>query len=112
MNYQDKISRTISQFIYSQLPATVHLDFEKPLTGKTDRTLFTRFLELYYEFLEQNVLVSLTDKSNNSIQLLQSDMIGEVKREVVPGLHGELMRLPGYRDIDLTKETLKSNWII
>ena len=109
MNYQDKISRTISQFIYSQLPATVHLDFEKPLTGKTDRTLFTRFLELYYEFLEQNVLVSLTDKSNNSIQLLQSDMIGEVKREVVPGLHGELMRLPGYRDIDLTKETLKSN---
>ena len=68
-----------------------------------------RFLELYYEFLEQNVLVSLTDKSNNSIQLLQSDMIGEVKREVVPGLHGELMRLPGYRDIDLTKETLKSN---
>ena len=108
MNYQDKISRTISQFIYSQLPATVHLDFEKPLSGKPDRTLFTRFLELYYEFLEQNVLVSLTDKANSSIHLLQSNMLGEVNREVVPGLYGELMRLPWYRDIDLVKESLKS----
>tara|TARA_B100000809_G_scaffold7337_1_gene7236 strand:- start:19158 stop:25595 length:6438 start_codon:yes stop_codon:yes gene_type:complete len=109
MNYQDKISRTISQFIYSQLPATIHLDFEKPLSGKTDRTLFTRFLEVYYEFLEQNVLATLADKSNNSIGISQSSMIGEFVNESVPGLHGELMRLTGYRDVDLIKDDLKYN---
>ena len=109
MNYQDKISRTISQFIYSQLPATIHLDFEKPLTGKPDRSLFTRFLELYYEFLEKTASLTITDKAANSIGSGQDRMIGEYSNESVPGLYGELMRISGYRDVDLVKESLKQN---
>ena len=97
MKYQDKISRTISQFVYSQLPATVHMDFEKPVTGKTDRTLFTRFIELYYEFLEKSVDFTIGDKQDEGITLSADTMLGEIIDDAVPGLHGELMRLPGYR---------------
>ena len=104
MQYQDKIKRTISQFIYSQLPTTVHLDFDKPITS--DRSLFTRFLEVYYEFLERGLITTIADKKDDSIGLLQDDMIGKTIGESVPELHGELMRLPSYRDIDLTKESL------
>ena len=53
--------------------------------------------------------MTITDKAANSIGSGQDRMIGEYSNESVPGLYGELMRISGYRDVDLVKESLKQN---
>ena len=99
MLHKDKIQRKISPFIHSQLPLYLDLHYDKVDDGSI--SVFGRFMQLYYEWLETSYDATIDDFKFQSIQQV-SDM-------AISGLHSEngnvydrLVRLESFRDVDNT----------
>ena len=63
MLHNEQIKKTISTFIESQLPLYLELNYDK-VAGK-DISKFGRFMQLYYEWLEQSNPATIDDLANS-----------------------------------------------
>ena len=64
MDYQDLNKKKISSFVETQLPKFVRSQFAL----NNGKTLIHRFIELYYEWLEKEYDLTISDMSGRSIK--------------------------------------------
>ena len=103
MLHNEKIQKTISTFIESQLPQYLELHYKK-FSG-TNISKMGRFIQLYYEWLEKSYSATIGDLSKTSINSYSDFMISHLRPEG-SNIWDALIRLESFRDVDNTRETL------
>ena len=103
MLHNEKIQKTISTFIESQLPLYLELHYDK-ISG-TNISRFGRFIQLYYEWLEQSAPATIGDLSKSSINSYNDFIISQLRPES-GNVWDTLIRMESLRDVDTTRETL------
>ena len=103
MLHNEQIKKTISTFIESQLPLYLELNYDK-IAGK-DISKFGRFLQLYYEWLEQSTPATIDDLAKDSIKAYKDFMISHLRPED-GNVWDTLIRLEYLKDVDNTRESL------
>jgi len=103
MLHNEKIQKTISTFIESQLPLYLELHYNK--FAGTNISKMGRFIQLYYEWLEKSYPATISDLSKSSINSYSDFMVSHLRPED-GNVWDTLIRLESFRDVDNTKETL------
>jgi len=103
MLHKDKIQRKISPFIHSQLPLHLDLHYDKVADGSI--SVFGRFMQLYYEWLETSYDATIDDFKFQSIQQVSDMAISDLHAEN-GNVYDRLVRLESFRDVDNTIYTL------
>ena len=107
MQYKDNIKKLISPFVHEQIPFYVPLAHGDP--SITGGSLFTRFVQLYYEWLERsyvNTLESYSERSISSYGDKRLISVHDDTRPEVGNVYDRLKRLSSFNDIDNTIEPL------
>jgi len=99
MLHKDKIQRKISPFIHSQLPLYLDLHYDKVADGSI--SVFGRFMQLYYEWLETSYDATIDDFKFQSIQQVSDMAISDLHSEN-GNVYDRLVRLESFRDVDNT----------
>ena len=99
MLHKDKIQRKISPFIHSQLPLYLDLHYDKVDDGSI--SVFGRFMQLYYEWLETSYDATIDDFKYQSIQQVSDMAISDLHSEN-GNVYDRLVRLESFRDVDNT----------
>ena len=97
MDYQDLNKKKISSFVETQLPEFVRSQFAL----NNGKTLIHRFIELYYEWLEKEYDLTISDMSGRSIKEFGSTQILNRQNEV-GNPYNILTKLQSYTDVDRT----------
>ena len=107
MNIKEQNKKLLSPFIVDQIPAYVSLTFgDSTVEGGA---LFTRFVQLYYEWLEKSYVNSISSYGNRSIAAYADRSVISFSNPSKPEIgnpYDRLKRLRGFRDIDNTIESL------
>tara|TARA_R100000808_G_scaffold25095_2_gene61853 strand:+ start:7159 stop:8934 length:1776 start_codon:yes stop_codon:yes gene_type:complete len=103
MLHNEKIKKTISSFIESQLPLYVELHYDK--FAGTNISKFGRFMQLYYEWLEKSYPATISDLNRESIKAYKDFMISHLRPED-GNLWNAIINLEYMKDVDNAKETL------
>ena len=64
MNIEDKRKKLISPLVANQLPLSVKKDFDSSTSSATGRSIFSDFIQAYYEFVEREIPASLISFKN------------------------------------------------
>ena len=99
MLHKDKIQRKISPFIHSQLPLYLDLHYDKVADGSI--SVFGRFMQLYYEWLETSYDATIDDFKFQSIQQISDLAIPDLQSEN-GNVYDRLVRLESFKDVDNT----------
>ena len=97
MDYQEFDQKKISGFIETQLPDFIRSQF----TLNNGKTLIQRFIELYYEWLEKEYDLTVTDMANRTVKEFGSTKIFNTQNEV-GNPYNILTKLQSYNDVDRT----------
>ena len=97
MDYQDLNKKKISSFVETQLPQFVRSQFAL----NNGKTLIHRFIELYYEWLEKEYDLTISDMSGRSIKEFGSTQLLNTQNEV-GNPYNILTKLQSYTDVDRT----------
>ena len=97
MDYQEFDQKKISGFIETQLPDFIRSQF----TLNNGKTLIQRFIELYYEWLEKEYDLTITDMANRTVKEFGSTKIFNTQNEV-GNPYNILTKLQSYNDVDRT----------
>ena len=103
MNTKEQNRKLISPFIVDQIPAYIPLTFgDENVVGGA---LFTRFVQLYYEWLETsyaNVVSNYEGRSIASYSNTKVITLSDRDKPETGNPYDRLKRLKGFRDIDNT----------
>ena len=106
MNIQDKNKKLISPLVANQLPQSIKGNYDSSLTSSTGRSIFSDFIQAYYEFIEREVPVELDKFKNTSINKFSKKSVLSLGSQD-GGPYNITNRLPALRDFDHTMESLK-----
>tara|TARA_Y100000593_G_scaffold93520_1_gene188661 strand:+ start:17871 stop:21674 length:3804 start_codon:yes stop_codon:yes gene_type:complete len=108
MNIVDKNKKILSSLVANQLPLTVRKDYDSSINSTSGRSIFSDFIEAYYEFIEREVAVSVNDFKNVSLNRYRNNSILSLGPQS-GGPYNITNKLPSLRDFDHTIETLKKH---
>ena len=106
MNIKDKQKKLISPLIANSLPLTVRKDYDKSPSSTTGRSIYSDFIQAYYEFIEREVSITVNYFKNYSINRFKNQSIVSLGSQE-GGPYNMLNRLPALRDFDHTIESLR-----
>ena len=106
MNYKDKQKKIISPLVANSLPLSVRKDYDSSASSTTGRSIFSDFIQAYYEFVEREVNASINDFKNVSINTFKNKSLISLGPQS-GGPYNILNRLPALRDFDTTMQSLR-----
>jgi len=106
MNYKDKQKKIISPLVANSLPLSVRKDYDSSASSTTGRSIFSDFIQAYYEFVEREVDASINDFKNVSINTFKNKSLISLGPQS-GGPYNILNRLPALRDFDATMQSLR-----
>ena len=106
MNIEDRRNKIISPLVANRLPLTVKKDYDSSSTSTTNRSIFSDFVQAYYEFVEREISVTLNYFKNVSINRYKNSSILSLGPQE-GGPYNITNRLSALRDFDHTIESLR-----
>ena len=101
MNIEDRRNKIISPLVANRLPLTVKKDYDSSSTSTTNRSIFSDFVQAYYEFVEREISVTLNYFKNVSINRYKNSSILSLGPQE-GGPYNITNRLSALRDFDHT----------